>query len=175
MKNLDNVEIMVNPDITDDQLFSFYQRNHICEEGYGKELACKPLQHSSLIIGAFEEGKLVGIARAMFDGLAGVIMEFCLDLEYQGTNLEYENGSLIGKDEHELGKRIGEVLIGELYEMGADFISCFIVEDYEEKFYDSLGFVPNTGHLTYHIDKRPYLGDERYITRRRSGPTEDVG
>ena len=167
MKNIDNVKIVVNPEITDDQLFSFYQQNHICEEGYGKDLAGKPLHNSSLMVGAFEGDKLIGIARAMFDGLSAVIMEFCLELEYQGSNLEYENGSLIGKDEHELGKRIGEVLIDELYEMGADFISCNIVEDYEEKFYDSLGFIPNAGHLTYYIDKRPYKDDERYITRRK--------
>ena len=162
-----NVEILVNPVITNDQLFSFYQRNHICEEGYGKKIACKPLQYSSLIVGAFEGSKLVGIARAMFDGLSAVIMEFCVELEYQGKDIEYENGSLIGNDEYKLGKKIGEVLIAELQKMGADFISCSIVEKYEEKFYDSLGFTPNIGHLTYYIDKRPYKDDERYITRRK--------
>lgn len=173
MPNIDNIKILVNPVITADQLFSFYQRNHICEEGYGKELACKPLSNSSLIVGAFEGDKLVGIARAMFDGLSATIMEFCLELEYQGKNLEYENGSLIGKDDSGLGKRIGEVLINELFRMGADFISCDIVKDYEERFYESLGFEPHPGAIVY-IDKRPYLGDERYITRRRS-ETESVG
>ncbi len=125
------------------------------------------MRNSSIIVGAFEDGKLVGIARAMFDGMAGVIMELCIELKYQGKDLEYENGSLVGKDEYGLGKRIGDVLIDELYKMGADFISCFIVEDYEEEFYDSLGFAPNTGHLTYYIDKRPYKDDERYKTERK--------
>ena len=175
MKNIDDIKISVNPNITDEQLFSFYQRNHICEEGYGKEIACKPLHNSSLIIGAFEGDKLVGIARAMFDGLAAVIMEFCVELEYQGENLEYNNGSLIGKDDLGLGKRIGEVLIDELLKMGADFISYDIVKDYEESFYKSLGFESKSGALVYYIDKRPYLGDERYITRRRSGPSESGG
>ena len=172
MKSIDNIRIAVNPDITEEQLFSFYQRNYICEEGYGKKLACKPLYNSSLIVGAFEGDKLVVIARAMFDGLSAVIMEFCVELEYQGENLEYENGSLIGKDESGLGKRIGEVLLDELLNMGADFISLYIVEDYEESFYQSLGFEHNTDHLVYYIDKRPYLGDERYITKRRSEPPE---
>lgn len=122
MTDIDSIRIMVNPDITADQLFSFYQRNHICEEGYGKELACKPLHNSSLIVGALEGDRLVGIARAMFDGLSAVIMEFCVELEYQGENLEYENGSLIGNDDYGLGKRIGEVLLNELFKMGADFI-----------------------------------------------------
>ena len=174
MTNIDNIKILVNPSISADQLFSFYQRNHICEEGYGKDLACKPLYNSSLIVGAFEGDKLVGIARAMFDGLSAAIMEFCVELEYQGENLEYENGSLIGKDDFGLGKRIGEVLINELFKMGADFISCDIVKDYEEGFYESLGFEPLSNALIYHIDKRPYKDDERYITRRRS-ETESVG
>jgi len=172
---IDNVRISVNPEITSDQLFSFYQRNNICEEGYGKELASKPLYNSSLIVGAFERDKLVGIARAMFDGLSAVIAEFCVELEYQGENLEYENGSLIGKDDFGLGKRIGEVLINELFKMGANFISFDIVEDYEESFFESLGFKHNKGHLVYNIDKRPYLGDERYITRRRGQSGESVG
>ena len=175
MADVDNVKILVNPQITTEQLFSFYQRNSICEEGYGKELACKPLYYSSLIIGAFEGDKLVGITRAMFDGLSAVIMEFCLDLEYQGENLEYENGYLVGKDDFGLGKRIGEVLINELFRMGADFISCDIFHEYESGFYRSLGFEPKSNHPVYYIDKRPYLGDERYITRRRSKPTESAG
>ena len=172
MTDIDNIKILVNPDITPDQLFSFYQRNHICEEGYGKELPCKPLYNSSLIVGAFEGDKLVGIARAMFDGLSAVIWEFCVELEYQGEDLDIVNGSLIGKDDSGLGKKIGEVLINELFKMGANFISCDIVQDYEECFYESLRLEHNAGHLVYYIDKRPYKDDERYITRRRSESTE---
>lgn len=172
MTNINNIRILVNPDITADQLFSFYQRNHICEEGYGKELACKPLYNSSLIVGAFEGDKLVGIARAMFDGLSAVIMEFCVELEYQGENLEYENGSLIGKDDYRLGTRIGEVFLNELLKMGADFISYDIVKDCEEGFFESLGFEHLSNALIYHIDNRPYKDEERYITRRRGRPAE---
>ncbi len=168
MRNTDNISIAINPRISEDQLFSFYQRNHICEEGFGKELACKPLHQSSLIVGALDGDKLVGIARAMFDGLAAVVMEFCVELEYQGENLEYENGSLIGKDDSGLGKRIGEALVRQLLGMGASFISCDVFEEYERGFYESLGFKRNEGHPAYAIDRRPYLGDERYVTRRRS-------
>jgi len=175
MADMDSVKILVNPQISAGQLFSFYQRNNICEEGYGKELASKPLYHSSLIIGAFEGDKLVGITRAMFDGLSAVIMEFCLELEYQGANLEYENGSLVGKDDSGLGKRMGEVLINELFRMGADFISCDIFHDYESSFYRSLGFEPKSNHPVYYIDKRPYLGNESYITRQRGKPAESAG
>lgn len=150
------IEVIVNPEISPDQLWDFYVRNDICEVGFGKETAIKPLYHSSLIIGAYDKDKLVGIARAMFDGLSGAIMEFCLELELQGTDLKYENGSLIEKDAYGIGKRIGDVLVNELTKMGATFISCYIVSDCEEAFYQSIGLSENSGHLVYIMDKRPY-------------------
>ena len=157
MTKIDNIRTLINPKVTLDQLFSFYERNGICEKGFGKEIASKVLDHSSLIIGAFEGERLVGIARAMFDGLSGAIMEFCLELKYQGDGLKYNNGSLIEKDSSGLGKRIGKVLIDELIKMGTTFITVYIVENCEEQFYNSIGFEHNTGHLVYYIDRRPYV------------------
>ena len=164
--SINDVRIEINPVIADEELFSFYERNHICEEGYGR-VEYPYLRKSNLVVGAFDGEKLVGIARAMFDGMTGVIMEFCLELEYQGNHLEYKNGSLIGKDEYGLGKRVGDTLVDELFRMGADFIETLsIVENYEEGFYESIGFERKNSHLAYYIDKRPYKDDERYKTTR---------
>jgi len=157
MIEADNIQIFVNSNITAEQLFSFYERNNICEAAFGKDVVSLVLDHSSLVVGAFEGDKLVGIARAMFDGLSAVIMEFSLELKYQGESLKYDNGSLIEKDSSGLGKRIGKVLIDELVKLGATFISDYIVENCEEAFYQSIGFARNEGHLVYHIDKRPYV------------------
>ena len=74
------------PEITEDQLWDFYVRNDICEVGYGKETAVKPLKFPAYIVGAFYEDKLVGLIRAMFDGLSADIREFCLECELQGDN-----------------------------------------------------------------------------------------
>ena len=157
MTNKNDIKILVNPKISPDQLFYFYERNDICEKGFGKEVASKVLDHSNLIIGAFEGDKLVGITRAMFDGLSAAIMEFCLELKYQGDGLKHNNGSLIEKDSLGLGKMIGKVLVDELIKMGATFITVYIVENCEELFYRSIGFEHNTGHLVYYIEKRPYV------------------
>ena len=157
MMRIDNIIITINPLITSDQLFSFYVKNDICEVGYGKETACKALEHSSLIVAAFEGEELVGIARAMFDGLAAVIMEFCVALKYQGEDLRYKNGSLVEKDTYGLGRKMGKILIDGLLKMGATFISYDIVENCEEELYEALGFVHNPGHLVYIMDKRPYV------------------
>ncbi len=154
---IDEVRILVNPKITPDQLFSFYERNDICEKGLGKEVASRVLKHSSLIIGAFEGDKLVGIARAMFDGCSANISEFSLELKYQGEGLKYDNGSLIERDTSGIGSRMGKALIDELWRMEATFIDYYVVEDCEEEFFRSLGFEHNVGHLVYCIDRRPYV------------------
>jgi len=156
MAKLDNIKILVNPKITPNQLYSFYVRNHICEEGFGKDIASRVLNKSSLIIGAFERNKLVGIARAMFDGLSADIMEFCLELRYQGSGLKYSNGSLIEKDSFGIGKKMGKILIDELIKMRATFFTAYIVENCEEQFYKSIGFEHNKGHLVYFIERRSY-------------------
>ncbi|MDR7857889.1 hypothetical protein [Tissierella sp.] len=151
------IEIKINPNVTPKELYEFYENNDICEKGYGKEIASRVLQHSSLIVGAYLEGKLVGIARAMFDGLVAEIVEFCLSLELQGKGLEYDNGSIIEKDEFTVGKQLGEAIITELNRMGAFFVSAIVFEEVEKEFFESVGFKKNVGHINYIIDRRPYV------------------
>ncbi|GAF85220.1 unnamed protein product [marine sediment metagenome] len=157
MVDVDNIQVLVNPKITPEQLFSFYERNNICEAELGKDVVFRVLSHSTLVIGAFEDAKLVGITRVMFDGLSAAIMEFSLELEYQGKHLKYSNGSLIEKDLSGLGEKIAKVLFDELAKLGATFVSDYIVENCEEAFYRSIGFVHNKSHLVYIVDKRPYI------------------
>ena len=151
-----NITIQVNPKLTADALFAFYERNDICEVGFGKETAAKILEYSHLIVAAFAAEELIGLARATFDGLSAHIMEFSLALRYQGGAPKYANGSLMEADESGVGKSLGACLLRELEAMGATFITGYIVADCEEAFYASLGFKENEGHLVYHIDKRPY-------------------
>jgi hypothetical protein len=150
------VTIEVNPALTADQLFAFYERNNICEVGFGKETAARVLQHPHLIVAAFAGGELVGLARATSDGLAAHVMEFSLDLRYQGGAPKYANGSLVAADASGVGRRIGARLLQELTAQGVTFITSYIVAGCEEPFYQSLGFRENEGHVVYYLDRRPY-------------------
>lgn len=156
-ENTDNIKILLNPAISSKQLFSFYERNDVCEKNFGMEVASRVLYHSSVIVAAFCGDELIGITRAMFDGCSADIMEFSLDLRYQGESLKYNNGSLIEKDSSGIGQKMGELLIRGLLDMGATFINYYILEDCEEEFFELLGFSNNKGHLPYFIDKRPYV------------------
>ena len=152
-----DVIIQANPALTADELFAFYERNDICEVGFGKETAARILRHPHLIVAAYVGGELVGLARATFDGLSAHVMEFSLDLRGQANDTSYANGSLIEADNSGVGRRLGERLLNELEALGASFITCYIVANCEERFYQSLGFCENEGHLVYYIDKRPYV------------------
>ena len=152
-----SVSIKVNPDITPDELYEFYIENDICEKGYGREIATKPLKHNSIIVAAYDGQRMIGIADAMFNGIEAVIMEFCLAVDYQGDGLELDNGSMMEKDNKSVGRRMGEKLVEELHGMGAYFISAIVYEDLEKEFYESIGFGRNDGHVSYIIDTRPYV------------------
>ena len=152
-----DVTIVAGPQLSADQLFEFYERNHICEVGFGKELAARVLDQSSLIVAALEGDRLVGIARAMFDGLSAAVMELSLDLALQGGPTRYGNGSLVEADSSGVGRRMGERFLRELRAMGATFIQADIVEEVEVPFYESLGFVHNCPMRACCIDERPYV------------------
>jgi len=142
--DIDKIKIVYQPKIDENQLWEFYVRNNICEVGHGKERAVLPLKHNPYIVAAYYEDKLVGIIRAMFDGLSASIMEFCLELSLQGENLEYNNGSIIERDEYGIAKKMGILLTDELRKLGNTFVSAYIVEGAEEEVYKSIGLTPNT-------------------------------
>ena len=155
--NHKEVVIKYMPKISEDQLWDFYVRNDICEVGYGKETAVIPLKFNPYIVGAFYENKLVGIIRATFDGLTADIKEFCLECELQGSDLKYNNGSLIEKDTYGIAQKMGTLLIDELRKLGNTFIVGYIVAGLEEEAYSSIGLEYNKGHMVYYRDERPYV------------------
>lgn len=151
------VRFKFQPNISENQLWDFYVRNDICEVGYGRDVATIPLKHNPYIVAAFSEGKLVGIVRALFDGLCACIMEYCLECELQGEGLELNNGSVIEKDQYGIAEEMGRMLITELEKLGNTFTIAYIVEGMEESLYTSIGLKHNEGHLVYYKDVRPYV------------------
>ncbi len=105
---------------------------------------------------AYDNDELVGFARALFDGLHAWIVEFCLNLRYQGTN-EYGNGCFIDSDPHGIARNMAEELLRELRERGCCFFSTSVWNAGEERLYRSLGFDENKGAREFIIDERPYL------------------
>jgi hypothetical protein len=151
------IQFSVCQPLRDGALFDFYARNNICEQDYGKELAEAVLKHKGVWAAAYDAGRLIGFARALYDGTNAQIMEIDLDLEYQSGN-EFDNGCFIEGDPHGIARELALALIAELRRRGCFFFSYTLFEDSaERKFYESLGFYENTGHKQYIIDARPYV------------------
>ena len=55
-----------------------------------------------------------------------------------------------------VGAQLGHALLAELERLGSTFLSSYVVEGAEERFYASIGFTHNAGHRVYIIDQRPY-------------------
>ena len=157
------IEIRVCQPVKEGELYEFYKRNHICEEGYGRQLSEAPLKHEGVWVAAYDNGQLIGFARALHDGLRGEIMEINLDLRYQGEN-SFQNGCFVESDPQGIARRVAVSLLKELRRRGCYFFPAVLYKDDAEKeFYESFGFCENTDHREFIIDAGPYVpgGHER--------------
>ena len=153
-KDPNDVLILVNPVITEEQLWRFYSRNDMYEaQCFDRQTAAIPLRNSSLIIAAFYDTDLVGIIRVIHDGLDASVREFSLDLDLQRTN-KYEVGALIESDPHGIAKKMGEAMIRELKMAGVGFLSYVIVDGVENALAEAIGLEKNNGHVEYIWDTR---------------------
>jgi len=153
--NPDDVKILVNPEISVDQLWSFYARNGLYEvQCYDKQTAATPLKNSELVIGAFISNELVGLLTVLHDGLDAKISIFYLALDLQVDN-RYECGGVIENDPYGVAKKMGLMMADELNKIGIYFISYTAVSGKEDKLMMSIGFEENKGHIEYIIDSRP--------------------
>lgn len=153
-RNPNDVKILLNPQISEDQLWSFYARNDTYEaECYDKKTAVIPLKNSNLIIGAFYQTELVGIICVIHDGVNASIHKFSLELELQGPN-RLQNGAFIESDQHGIARKMGEMMIEELTKSGMCFISYTTVDGIENALAEFIGLTKNEGHIKYIWDKR---------------------
>ena len=154
-RNPNDVKILLNPEISEDQLWDFYARNDMYEaQCYDKKTAAILLKKSDIIIGAFYEIELVGIIRAIHDGLDAKICEFSLELELQGPN-RCQNGALIESDQYGIAKKMGLMMIEELQKAGIYFIGYGVEDGIDNWLAESIGLTKSDGHVEYILDNRP--------------------
>jgi len=149
-------EIVVReePTLSRSEVWDFYVENACCEQRYSSERATSVLAKSDVIVTARDRGKLVGLARAITDGLSGSIMELSVALSHQGEQATNQTGALVEDDAFGVGRRLAEVLVNALVARGVDFIDGSVYES-EVETYQKAGFSINTGHLVMYLDRRP--------------------
>lgn len=148
------IVVREEPDLSPDELWDFYVENNCCETRYDKETATSVLRKTDVIVTARDKGKLVGVARAVTDGLTAWIGELSIALSHQGPGATNGTGALAEDDAREVGKNLGTVLVDILLSHGVGFIDTGAYKT-EVKTYESAGFVVKQDHVNVFIDKRP--------------------
>ena len=157
MNDAHEITVREEPDLDPAELWDFYVEGECCEVRYGPQRAPSVLAKSDVVVTARNAGKLVGVARAITDGIDACIMELSLLPSHQGPGCVHEIAPLIEDDARGVGKRLAETLVHALLARGICFIERSSAYRTELPFYESAGFAPNTGHTPMYIDRRPPL------------------
>jgi hypothetical protein len=150
-----NVVVREEPEVDAEEVWEFYVENGCCEQRYGCERATSVLRKSDIIVTARDQGKLVGLARAITDGIDACIMELSVALSCQGRMAKNQTGALVEDDKFGVGRGLAKTLIDGLLARGICFIEVRSVYETETEFYKAAGFSVNTGHVPMYVDQRP--------------------
>ena len=133
------VEYTVNEPVTPEQFIDVLRRSSLAERRPVDDLVCITgmLEKSNLIVAAWYEGKLVGIARSITDfHYACYLSDLAVDRAYQGRGIGIE---LQRVTQHQLGPRCKIILLAAPAAIGyyphigyTKYESCWILEREKE-------------------------------------------
>ena len=154
MPNKEDIVVEEEPGLSPEDLWQFYVETNCCETRYPMERATSVLQNSAAVITARDHGKLVGVARAVSDGLCAQVMELSVALSHQGPGARNGTGALVEDDKFDVGKRLALTLVRLLRSRGVDWIEM-VAWKTELDTYRDAGFQVKEEDRTVFVDARP--------------------
>jgi hypothetical protein len=136
----DNLEVTYGTveDIDPHELAQFYERLH-------HDIAAQPAQikrmmaNSIAFVTARQDGKLIGIARGVCDGVRGYLTECKLDPAYQGPAAVTRTDGRIEHDQHGIAAEMGRRVLSAMFAAGVRRIDV-LAWGTEVDFCEELGF-----------------------------------
>lgn len=154
MTEREDIVVRQEFDLNPKELWDFYVGNNCCETRYSMERATSVLGNCTAVVVARDRGKLVGIARAVSDGLLAQIMELSVALSHQGPGARNRTGALVEDDKYRVGKRLAETLVDVLHSQGVDWIGM-VAYATELQMYRDAGFHVKEEDRAVFVDTRP--------------------
>jgi len=133
-----HVEYGTQKDVTPQELAAFYRRLQ-------HPIAAQPAQiermmrNSTAFVTARVDGKLIGIARGLCDGLRGYLTECKLDPEYQGPAAVTRTDGRIEHDQYGIAAEMARRVLVRMAELGVQRIDV-LAWGTEVDFCEELGF-----------------------------------
>ncbi len=130
-------------DSTPHELTEFYRR-------LGHTLAAQPeqirkmIKKSTALVTARVDGRLVGLARGVSDGIRGYLTECKLDPSYQGPGCVTRTDGRVEHDTHGIAREMAARVLDALFADGAQRVDT-VAYGTELDFCEELGFKRNGG------------------------------
>lgn len=141
---------VVSPEAVDvDELSAFYRRQqHRTTDSPEKlrEMAVR----SHCFVTARQDGRLIGVARGITDGVRGYLAECKLDPSNQGPAVVTRTDGRIEHDEHGIAREMALRVLTALRDAGAERIDV-VAHGTEEDFLADLGFARCAGMVVMQI------------------------
>jgi hypothetical protein len=169
MSKIEGIVIREERGLKREELWLFYLENNCCETRYPMARATSVLPRCAAVVTARDHGKLVGIARAISDGLSAQVMELSVALSHQGPRARHGTAAVVEDDPYGVGRRLARVLVDVLRAQGVDWIEGVAWKG-ELATYEAAGFTRKDDHRAVFVDRRPPLtrGRHRGGRQRRS-------
>ncbi len=124
--------------LSPDELVEFYQRLEHDIAAQPAQLR-KMMENSTVFVSAYENGRLIGIARGLSDGLRGFLTECKLDPAYQGPAAVTRKDGRIEHDTHGIATELARRVLDAMYADGVQRVDA-VAYGTEVDFCEELGF-----------------------------------
>ena len=121
-----------------DELLAFYRAVEVSLAPTSEQTA-RMLQDSDVVVTARTEGRLIGVARGVCDGVRGFFTECKLSPTFQGPAAVTRTDGRIEHDAHGIAKEMATRVIADLKKLGAQRIDA-LAWNTEVDFLSELGF-----------------------------------
>ncbi len=130
-------------DVTPDELMEFYQRLQHDILARPEQIA-KMKKNCTAFVTAHQNGKLIGIARGICDGLRGYLTECKLDPAFQGPAAVTKRDGRIEHDTNGIATEMARRVLDAMYRDGAQRVDL-VAYGTEVDFCEELGFRQSRG------------------------------
>ena len=152
---MDEIAFALESRVNPTELFGFYQAQRHRGAPQSAEKLLEMVGNSACFVTARDgQGRLIGIARGLADGVRGYLTECKLDPQYQGPAAVTKMDGRIEHDERGIAREMASRVLGKLREMGCQRIDV-IAHGTEVDFCADLGFRRNSGAVAMTIDAVP--------------------
>lgn len=146
----------VSPEEVDvDELLEFYHRQQHPTTASAEQLRGM-LARSYAVVIAREDGRLIGLARGVTDGVRGYLTECKLDPGYQGPAAVTRTDGRIEHDDRGIARELAVRVLESLRDLGVERIDVTAYGT-EEDFCRELGFKPLRGAVSMQLDPRTLM------------------